>query len=61
MGLSSVEQLKHVLGTAEETCIQKTNRDDDDETQATPSKKVQSENLFYRDSSTFLKVKKELN
>lgn len=52
LGLNDVKDLKHVLGTAEENPSQKHTREDD----PTTSKKSQSENIFYRDSSTFLKV-----
>lgn len=54
LGLSTVEDLKHVLGTAEDGPSHKAYRDDDE--RATSSKKSHSENQFYRDSSTFLKV-----
>ncbi|XP_062547469.1 N6-adenosine-methyltransferase non-catalytic subunit [Armigeres subalbatus] len=53
LGVSSVEDLKHVLGTAEDTPINKSQRYDDEE--ASSSKKSQSEGMVYRDSSTFLK------
>uniref|UniRef100_A0A6B2EDV5 N(6)-adenosine-methyltransferase non-catalytic subunit METTL14 n=1 Tax=Phlebotomus kandelakii TaxID=1109342 RepID=A0A6B2EDV5_9DIPT len=55
LGVSSVEDLKYILGTAEqeETSSPKSARDDDDKTPS--SKKSHTENLFYRDSSTFLK------
>lgn len=49
-----MEDLKHVLGTAEDTPINKSQRYDDEE--ASSSKKSQSEGMVYRDSSTFLKV-----
>lgn len=52
LGLNDVKDLKHVLGTAEENPSQKHTHEDD----PTTSKKSQSENIFYRDSSTFLKV-----
>lgn len=52
--MQNVEDLKLVLGTAEETPSQRSHRDNDDD--SSTSKKSQSENLFYRDSSTFLKV-----
>lgn len=55
MGVSKVEDLKHVLGTAEDVQSTKTQRDDDEPSSS--SKKFQSESLFYRDSSTFLKVR----
>ncbi|XP_055387323.1 N6-adenosine-methyltransferase non-catalytic subunit [Condylostylus longicornis] len=56
LGLSSVDELKYVLGTAEEACSSRTNKDDDeDNIIESAKKKSQSENLFYRDSSTFLK------
>uniref|UniRef100_A0A336MRK6 N(6)-adenosine-methyltransferase non-catalytic subunit METTL14 n=3 Tax=Culicoides sonorensis TaxID=179676 RepID=A0A336MRK6_CULSO len=48
-----VDELKHALGTAEESVGNKSRNDDDDE--ATSSKKLPSENVFYRDSSQFLK------
>uniref|UniRef100_A0A182PMQ2 N(6)-adenosine-methyltransferase non-catalytic subunit METTL14 n=1 Tax=Anopheles epiroticus TaxID=199890 RepID=A0A182PMQ2_9DIPT len=52
-GVSSVEDLKHVLGTAEDSPI-KSQRYEDEE--ASSSKTVQTaEGLVYRDSSTFLK------
>lgn len=56
LGVSSVEDLKYILGTAEveETSSPKSVRDDDEKTPT--SKKSYTENLFYRDSSTFLKV-----
>lgn len=53
LGVSSVQDLKHVLGTAEDTPINKSQRYDDEE--ASSSKKSQSEGMVYRDSSTFLK------
>ncbi|XP_053695544.1 N6-adenosine-methyltransferase non-catalytic subunit [Sabethes cyaneus] len=53
LGVSSVEDLKHVLGTAEDAPINKSQRYDDEE--ASSSKKSQSEGMVYRDSSTFLK------
>ncbi|XP_059617132.1 N6-adenosine-methyltransferase non-catalytic subunit [Phlebotomus argentipes] len=55
LGVSSVEDLKYILGTAEveETSSPRSVRDDDDK--APSSKKSNTENLFYRDSSTFLK------
>uniref|UniRef100_A0A182JK76 N(6)-adenosine-methyltransferase non-catalytic subunit METTL14 n=1 Tax=Anopheles atroparvus TaxID=41427 RepID=A0A182JK76_ANOAO len=52
LGVSSVEDLKHVLGTAEET-PNKSQRYDDEE--ASSSIQSQAEGLVYRDSSTFLK------
>ncbi|XP_035776345.1 N6-adenosine-methyltransferase non-catalytic subunit-like [Anopheles albimanus] len=52
-GVSSVEDLKHVLGTKEESSINKSQRYEDEE--ARSSKKSPSEGLVYRDSSTFLK------
>lgn len=53
-GVSCVEDLKHVLGTAEDSPI-KSQRYEDEE--ASTSKTVQTaEGLVYRDSSTFLKV-----
>lgn len=54
LGVSNVEDLKHVLGTAEDSQPTKAMRDDSKK--QSHSKKTQSENLFYRDSSTFLKV-----
>lgn len=54
LGVSKVEDLKHVLGTAEDVQPTKTQRDDDEP--ASSTKKFQSESMFYRDSSTFLKV-----
>ncbi|GAB0098379.1 N6-adenosine-methyltransferase non-catalytic subunit [Sergentomyia squamirostris] len=55
LGVSSVDDLKYILGTAEveETSSPRSARDDDDKTPS--SKKSNPENLFYRDSSTFLK------
>ncbi|XP_055545698.1 N6-adenosine-methyltransferase non-catalytic subunit [Wyeomyia smithii] len=53
LGVSSVEDLKHVLGTAEDAPINKSQRYDDEEPSS--SKKSQSEGMVYRDSSTFLK------
>ncbi|XP_055682171.1 N6-adenosine-methyltransferase non-catalytic subunit [Lutzomyia longipalpis] len=55
LGVPNVEDLKYILGTAEveETSSPKNARDDDDKPSST--KKSQTENLFYRDSSTFLK------
>ncbi|XP_055713574.1 N6-adenosine-methyltransferase non-catalytic subunit [Phlebotomus papatasi] len=55
LGVSSVEDLKYILGTAEveETSSPKSVRDDDEKTPT--MKKSHTENLFYRDSSTFLK------
>lgn len=54
LGVSSVQDLKHVLGTAEDTPMSKAQRYDDEE--ASSSKKSQSsEGMVYRDSSTFLK------
>uniref|UniRef100_A0A1Q3F5M1 N(6)-adenosine-methyltransferase non-catalytic subunit METTL14 n=1 Tax=Culex tarsalis TaxID=7177 RepID=A0A1Q3F5M1_CULTA len=54
LGVSSVQDLKHVLGTAEDTPMTKAQRYDDEE--ASSSKKSQSsEGMVYRDSSTFLK------
>lgn len=52
LGVSSIQDLKHVLGTAEDTPM-KSQRYDDEE--ASSSKKSQSEGMVYRDSSTFLK------
>uniref|UniRef100_A0A182QI67 N(6)-adenosine-methyltransferase non-catalytic subunit METTL14 n=1 Tax=Anopheles farauti TaxID=69004 RepID=A0A182QI67_9DIPT len=53
-GVSSVEDLKHVLGTAEDSPINKSQRYEDEE--ASSSKTSQTaEGLVYRDSSTFLK------
>jgi len=55
LGVSKVEDLKLILqGTAEDVQSTKTQRDDDEPSSS--SKKFQSESLFYRDSSTFLKV-----
>uniref|UniRef100_A0A1L8DHF6 N(6)-adenosine-methyltransferase non-catalytic subunit METTL14 n=1 Tax=Nyssomyia neivai TaxID=330878 RepID=A0A1L8DHF6_9DIPT len=55
LGVPNVEDLKYILGTAEveETSSPKSAREDDDK--APSSKKSHTENLFYRDSSTFLK------
>lgn len=54
LGVSSVQDLKHVLGTAEDTPMGKAQRYDDEE--ASSSKKSHSsEGMVYRDSSTFLK------
>ncbi|XP_058450833.1 N6-adenosine-methyltransferase non-catalytic subunit [Malaya genurostris] len=53
LGVSRVEDLKHVLGTAEDAPNNKSQRYDDEE--ASSSKKSQSEGMVYRDSSTFLK------
>lgn len=59
MGVSNVEDLKHVLGTADDSPSPKSQQGEDAE--KLPSlKKSQSESLFYRDSSTFLKVWKLL-
>lgn len=54
LGLSSVDELKIVLGTVEEAGSQRSNRDDDNESPGPSSKKPQAE-IIYRDSSTFLK------
>lgn len=56
LGVSKVEDLKHVLGTAEDVQSTKTQRDDDEPSSS--SKKFQAESQFYRDSSTFLKVRR---
>ncbi|XP_053675409.1 N6-adenosine-methyltransferase non-catalytic subunit [Anopheles nili] len=53
-GVPNVEDLKHVLGTAEESPINKSQRYEDEE--ASSSKTTETaEGLVYRDSSTFLK------
>lgn len=54
MGVSNVQDLKHVLGTVEDSSTSKSPQDDDPK--SPNSKKPHSEDLFYRDSSTFLKV-----
>uniref|UniRef100_U5EWJ3 N(6)-adenosine-methyltransferase non-catalytic subunit METTL14 n=1 Tax=Corethrella appendiculata TaxID=1370023 RepID=U5EWJ3_9DIPT len=53
LGVSSVSDLKYVLGTVEDSPSQNKNRYDDDE--PSTSKKSHAEGLVYRDSSTFLK------
>lgn len=54
MGVPKVEDLKHILGNVEDVPSPRTQRGDDEK--AGSSKKHQAENVFYRDSSTFLKV-----
>lgn len=53
LGVQNVEDLKHVLGTVEDSSSKPQT---DDAKKQSNSRKSQSENLFYRDSSTFLKV-----
>lgn len=55
LGVSSVQDLKHVLGTAEDTPMSKAQRYDDQEEASTSKKSQSSEGMVYRDSSTFLK------
>lgn len=55
LGVSSVQDLKHVLGTAEDTPISKAQRYDDQEEASSSKKSQSSEGMVYRDSSTFLK------
>lgn len=52
--MPKIEDLKHVLGNVEDVPSPRTQREDDEK--AGTSKKHQTENVFYRDSSTFLKV-----
>lgn len=58
MGLSSVDELKKVLGNAEDTNnsrqLNSSGQRDDDDAGSSSSKKTHSE-IIYRDSSTFLK------
>lgn len=54
LGVSNVDDLKYVLGTADDSPSSKT-VDEEHQKQAN-NRKSQSENQFYRDSSTFLKV-----
>lgn len=55
LGVSCVEDISSVLGgAADNTMPQKLK--EDDESEAGSSKKLQSENQIYRDSSLFLKV-----
>lgn len=49
-----MEDIKHVLGTAEDSLTNKSQKEAEDE--ASTSKKQTAENQFYQDSSTFLKV-----
>lgn len=56
LGVQNVEDLKHVLGTTEDSASKPSN--DESKKANSNSRKSQSENLFYRDSSTFLKVYK---
>ncbi|KFB49453.1 N6-adenosine-methyltransferase non-catalytic subunit [Anopheles ziemanni] len=51
-GVSSVEDLKHVLGTAEDSPNKSQKYDDEEASSSTQS---QTEGMVYRDSSTFLK------
>uniref|UniRef100_A0A182Y076 N(6)-adenosine-methyltransferase non-catalytic subunit METTL14 n=2 Tax=Neocellia TaxID=44535 RepID=A0A182Y076_ANOST len=53
-GVSCVEDLKHVLGTAEGSPINKSQRYEDEEASSSKSSET-AEGLVYRDSSTFLK------
>lgn len=55
LGVSSVQDLKHVLGTAEDTPMSKAQRYDDQEEASSSKKSQSSEGMVYRDSSTFLK------
>lgn len=55
LGVSSVQDLKHVLGTAEDTPMGKAQRYDDQEEASSSKKSQSSEGMVYRDSSTFLK------
>lgn len=52
LGVSEIEDITSVLG--DDTTTNKTIRDD--ESEAGSSKKLQTESLFYKDSSLFLKV-----
>lgn len=55
MGVANVEDLKHVLGTAEDSSSTKSTNDDSKD-QASNKNAPAEDDQFYRDSSTFLKV-----
>lgn len=59
LGVANVEDLKHVLGTAEDSSTTKTTNDDT-KTQTDSSSSPTEDDQFYRDSSTFLKVSSAL-